>query len=156
SSTEIRRNAGTGTLSLGVQGNTTFTDAGFGGKFTNTTGNVAFLCRGAGSANAQWDFSSGGTVTLSALGGSITFGSLSGTEGIGSMSSSRAARVVVGNLGMTTSYSGVIGSANGSVVGLYKIGTGALTLSAANLYAGQALTAVTGVATVLGQGTLIL
>ncbi len=164
--TTITRTAGTGTLSLGVAGNTNFSNGGtylnaFAGIFTNNIGAVTLLSRGSGSNAAQFNFNAGSAypVTIGGIGGSINFGSLSGNQPIANLNSTTAGRLVVGNLGtINTTYSGVIGSSNGAGsggIGLLKVGSGSLTLTGQNMYAGQALTAVVGVPTVVQSGTLI-
>ena len=118
------------------------------------------LSRGSGSSAAQFNFNAGAsyTVTIGGIGGSINFGSLSGNQPIANLNSTAAARLVVGNLNTNTTYSGVIGSANGtgpSGIGVSKVGTGTLTLTGQNMYAGQAMTNVVGTPTIVGSGTLI-
>ncbi len=158
--TIVDRSAGTGTLNIGVTGNTnignTTSPAGlantFTGIFDNTSGSVDFLSRGAGSNAGQWNFTApNGSIIIANIAGTINFGSLSGTQPLGSA----GARVQVGNLNLNTTYSGVIGANGGTAFGLALLGTGSLTLSAANLYSGQALTAAPGVPTAVESGTLI-
>jgi autotransporter-associated beta strand protein len=163
--TSITRTGGTGMLSLGIAGNTNFSNAApytnaFAGTFTNNIGSLTLLSRGSGSNAAQFNFNAGASypVIIGGIGGSINFGSLSGNQPIANLSSSAAGRLVVGNLNMSTTYSGVIGSANSAGsggIGLLKLGSGSLTLTGQNMYAGQALTAVTGTPTVVQSGTLI-
>jgi autotransporter-associated beta strand protein len=142
----LTRNAGTGTLILSSTDN-----SGFAGTFASSTGNLTMTNKAAGSANAQWVLT-GGTATIPG-GGSTNFGSLSGDDGFSGSTSN--ARMVVGGLGLNTIYSGVIGTGVGGNLGLLKTGTGTLTLTAQNLYAGQALTAITGVPTVIAGGAII-
>ena len=130
----------------------------FAGTLNNTIGGVTFLSRGAGSTLGTFNLSGGSAypVLIAGIGGSINFGAISGNQPINNGAS--AARLSIGNLNTSTGYSGVIGGVNGTGsngIGILKIGTGSLTLSGQNLYAGQALTAIPGLPTDITSGTLI-
>jgi fibronectin-binding autotransporter adhesin len=159
SAATVNRNGGTGTLVLGVANNTVIGDAtGFAntlsGTFNNSSGSLLLVSRGAGSSNVAYNFSAtNGVVTIGPLSGSISLGSITGNEPIAG--STGAARLAVGGLNATTTYSGVIGSANGNELGLAQSGTGTLTVSGQNTYSGQALTNATGAPTAVTSGTLI-
>jgi autotransporter-associated beta strand protein len=156
----LSRTAGTGTLSLG--GN----NASFTGTFNNSAANLTFTAKAAGSSTAQWNFTSGGTITLSNLGGTINFGSLSGSQTIDNITSSSSARVRVGDYNVAgvypnTSYSGNLTDSGGGTGGiaLAKAGKGSLTLSGQNKFAladGTTFTPTIGnLNVVLIDGTLI-
>ena len=150
----IIRTSGTGTVTIGPPvGGTVFNNAGFFGSFTSTIGNVNFIARQAGSQNAAWTFTGGGSVNTGNPGGTISFGALAGSNNIGANNSST--RMNVGALGLSTTYSGIIGITFGNQIGIAKTGTGSLTLSAQNLHGGTAATNITGVPTQIQGGTII-
>ena len=94
-----------------------------------------FLTATAGSATAAWSI--GGAqdrFTTLDFTGTIEFGSLSGSGTIqGDVSGIQT--MSVGALNTTTTFSGVIKDASGTVA-LTKVGTGTMTLSGANTYTG--------------------
>jgi hypothetical protein len=125
---------GTGTVSLGVVGNTAFSNTFFGGTFVNTSGTLDFSSRNSGSRNASWSFT-GGQVTIGNSGGSTEYGWLGGSAPI--TNTAGTVRMRVGDLGGTSTYSGNI---TGSSVGLAKFGTGTLVLSGQNTFNNDGVT----------------
>jgi autotransporter-associated beta strand protein len=159
--TTITRTAGTGILTIGVAGNTAFTNgtaangsnpaAGFQGTFTNTTGPLSLPARGSGSPVADWVFNATDPVTIGGLNGTINFGSLSGSSPI----TGGSARIAVGNLAHNTTYTGNIAGS----FGLNKVGSGTFTVSGQNQFSFDAVTSPNGqnmgIPVIVQSGTLL-
>ena len=109
---------------------------------------MSFTHKNAGSAAARWNFT-GGTLTLANVNGTVSFSALSGTSPI--VGSGNAARLNIGNLRLDTTYSGNL--TGGTNMALVKLGAGSLTLSGANVIAGQATSGL-AIPTIVSRGTL--
>jgi fibronectin-binding autotransporter adhesin len=145
--------SGSGTLVIGnmvISGSTTLTGdpSGFNGtvSYVDNASGVNFRLWGASTnfSNATFLLSGSTTTTGRALmwqgtaGATLQMGALSGTGGViggGTTWGGSAFTLEVGALGTSTTFAGIIQDGSG-VVGLTKIGTGILTLTAANTYSG--------------------
>jgi autotransporter-associated beta strand protein len=137
---------GTGVLQL--SGNNTFT-----GPANINTGTVQLgsaIALGAGSATNLLTVASGATLDLN--GNSSTVGSLSGA---GTVNNTGTANVTLttGVANASPTFSGVIENTGNGSLALTKVGTGSLTLSAANTYSGGT-TINAGSITVANNGAL--
>ncbi|MBN8460792.1 MAG: autotransporter-associated beta strand repeat-containing protein [Verrucomicrobia bacterium] len=98
----------------------------------STAGIVRISTVNAGNANVAWVFNRLANFDLGAGTRTIQFGSLSGTGGLAG-NTAGTLTIEVGNLGLNDTYSGQITNGAGvSVLGLTKVGTGTLTLTAGN------------------------
>jgi fibronectin-binding autotransporter adhesin len=137
---------GSGAKSLSLNGD----NSGFTGTFTqNNDGNnrTAFNAATAGSAAASWSLNrnvNGGVAFNGIAGSTIHFGSLTGGAFMRS-NTGGTTTISVGALNTSTSWSGQINDNGGSNIALTKVGSGTLTLTAANSYDG---------ATTVNAGTL--
>ncbi len=124
----INVNPSANKLALGGTNNNTFAGT------MNVTGSTAidFNVRTAGSTAAAFNFTTTGTVTLAPMTGTINFGTLSGSSNMfsqsGATSGQSGARVRVGDRNESSTYSGNMTGG----LGLYKVGTGSLTLTGQN------------------------
>jgi autotransporter-associated beta strand protein len=163
--------SGAGTLNLIVSTNGYFTfNADFSG-FTGTIslgtndGNFRFNAGGGnpctGNSNALIDLGTGFAVLFNRNGGGISYdlGGLAGgpnTQVRGAANVNTANTYVIGNKGLNTTFAGVItnGTAGSvSVVSIFKIGAGTLTLSGANSYTGPTIIS-NGAIALSGAGAL--
>jgi fibronectin-binding autotransporter adhesin len=119
-------------------------NSAYSGTFTISGANTAFQWNSAsaGSANATWvlgnTFASGGRMRFVGWSGSIDIGALSG-NGIGLINNTAGTVTMnVGALNTSTTFSGTMISGAG-VIALTKVGTGSLTLTAANAYTGPTI-----------------
>ncbi|MBN8460793.1 MAG: autotransporter-associated beta strand repeat-containing protein [Verrucomicrobia bacterium] len=98
---------------------------------TSTSGIVRFSTVNAGNENVAWVFNRLANFDLGAGTRTIKFGSLSGTGGLAG-NTAGTLTIEAGNLGLNDSYSGQITNGANSVIGLTKVGSGTLTLTAGN------------------------
>jgi autotransporter-associated beta strand protein len=158
-----RTSTGTGVLNLGLNTNTNWSDGpettpvsmvGFEGTFTNQSGAIDIVNRNAGSSVGTWVFNAPDTITIESIIGSVVFGSLSGSSPIFSneaaTTTQTGARILVGNLNTNTTYYGAMTG----TVGIQKVGTGSLTLSAQNQFITDSQTNLAGEPVVINNGTL--
>jgi fibronectin-binding autotransporter adhesin len=144
---------GNGIIHQTVNGNTSQVglggdNSGFTGTWIQDAGNTSlrFDSASAGSANAAWVFNQSQNsqrVRFNFGTGTINFGSMSGTTANGyglANISSGVATLSVGALNTSTTFNGKI-EANGANdnIALTKVGTGSLTLTAANAYTGPTI-----------------
>jgi fibronectin-binding autotransporter adhesin len=103
----------------------------------NSTNAVRFASANAGNANVAFVFNNTGANrdTLDFTTGTISFGSLSGAGSIQGNNAAGIKTISAGGLNTDTTFSGAIGGGAG-VIALTKVGTGTLTLSGNNTYAG--------------------
>ncbi|MGN6627354.1 MAG: autotransporter-associated beta strand repeat-containing protein, partial [Tepidisphaeraceae bacterium] len=119
-------------------------NSGYTGTFTQNGGNtsLAFNNAAAGSAAAAWNFNNGTNqrTRLNFGNGTINFGSLAGNGSIANVAGSGLSTMSVGALNTNTTFTGLIGGTplnnqpQGQNIALVKVGTGSLTLTAANPY----------------------
>jgi len=126
-----------GVLSLYLSGD----NSGFTGIYqdqNNANSITRFVANTAGSASARWKFNQPvlGRTSLPSSSGTIRFGSFSGSGTLSDGGSGILNTVEVGALGLNDTFSGVIGTFNGTI-GLTKVGTGTMTLLGANTYTGS-------------------
>lgn len=131
-------------------GTVTFDGSATAGTATITTDNAAtttFLGNATGGS-ARFITNAGGTVDISGLtSGGMTSGSI---EGLGNYVLG-ANTLTTGSLNTSTQVDGVISGTDG---GLIKVGTGTLTLTAANTYTG-ATTISAGTLAISGFGSIV-
>ncbi|MDR3459783.1 MAG: autotransporter-associated beta strand repeat-containing protein [Verrucomicrobiae bacterium] len=143
--------AGNGIIHQTVNGNTSqiglgADNSGFTGTWIQDAGNTSlrFDSPNSGSASAAWVFNQSQNsqrVRFNFGTGTINLGSISGGSGNVGMANISSGAVIatlsVGALNTNTTYSGGI-EANGAngIIALTKVGTGSLTLTAANAYGG--------------------
>lgn len=138
-------------------------------QFSGLSGTVA-VAAGATLRFSASSLNNGGTATTFDLtggittrnNGTLTLGALQGS-GIIAMGTNglnnQALTVVVGDKGVNTTYSGVMSdadAANGKILQLTKVGSGALTLTGSNTYTGPTTVSAGGLVAngVLGSGSL--
>jgi len=146
---------GSGTITYGAAnsaGRLQFSgnNTNFSGAVVANSGRVVFLGTNASSLNTDYTFTNGtgDGVRLGNVSGVYNFGSLSGTARISANATNISVTLAAGHQGSNTTYSGVIASNNlgaGQTFGLTKMGSGTLTLTAANTYNG---------ATIISNGVL--
>jgi autotransporter-associated beta strand protein len=130
-------------------------NGGYSGTLTvnnNGSQRFRFLAATAGSSNAVWVLNNNTTDGQSAnFGpGTLYFGALAG-GGQFRQDTSGTTTLEIGALNASTTFSGMLyQSGSGSILGVNKVGTGTLTLSGANSYAG--LTAVKQGRLLVNQG----
>ena len=119
----------------------------FSGTYTNRASNTFFSNTGgsAGSAAATWVINAGNLDNTASGNPTISLGSLSGTGGnLGNNVANTSVTYFIGALNTSTTFAGTI---SGSTTGLVKVGSGTLTLGAANSFTGG---------TTINNGTLQL
>ena len=121
----------------------------------NNTGNakITFANKNSGSAAANWNFETS-AVTIASANGTVSFGSLTAAGG-SIAASGNSARLRVGDTGISTVYSGVIGLSGSTFLGLFKVGAGSLTLTGLNDYTGTGNSGVPGFPTIITAGAII-
>jgi fibronectin-binding autotransporter adhesin len=148
---------GGGTLNLNITGAGTFTPGGtmtgFGGTI-NVNGAIRTSTVKAattyGSANANWNLGSTGSIGNEYGSQTVYLGALNGSAGSalagGYAANGLAATIyVVGNLNTTSTFGGAINDGTADYTGLTKVGTGVLILTGANNYSDP---------TIVSNGTL--
>ncbi|HEU5396268.1 MAG TPA: LamG-like jellyroll fold domain-containing protein, partial [Verrucomicrobiae bacterium] len=136
---------GSGTITRGTSGVLSLflggDNSGFTGTYqdqNNANSITRFTANTAGSAGARWVFNQPmlGRTSLPTASGTIHFGSFSGIGTLSDGGSGIVNTIEVGALGLNDTFSGVIGTFNGTI-GLTKVGPGTMTLLGANTYSGS-------------------
>ena len=147
---------GGGILNVNATGGGVFTPGGTQGSFTgtvNVNGDMRESSSPFGSSAAVWNLGATGGIYNKNGGITVNLGALTGAAGSslsGASSATALTTYVVGGLGASTTFGGLIANGGTGPASLVKVGPGTLTLSANNTFTG-ATTVSNGTLTVTGN-----